>query len=53
MSLQKYCGAFTKTLQWFGEDITMKNRKARKLPEKWLLKARNGAETTIFTRYFY
>jgi hypothetical protein len=52
MLLQKHCDFFTKTVQWFGKDITIKNRKARKQPEKWLLKARNGAKTTVFTRCF-
>ncbi|MDR0748317.1 MAG: hypothetical protein LBF62_01940 [Tannerellaceae bacterium] len=52
MLLQKHCDFFTKTVQWFGKDITIKNRKARKQPEKWLLKARNGAKTTVFSRCF-
>jgi hypothetical protein len=31
----------------------MKKRKARKRPEKRLSKARNGAETIVFTRCFF
>jgi hypothetical protein len=34
MPLQKHDDLFAETLQWFAEDIPMKNRKARKRPKK-------------------
>jgi hypothetical protein len=53
MTLQKHWDAFIKASQRLAEAVAMKNRKARKRPEKWLSMARNGAEITIFTYCFY